>query len=159
MQENVDLYNSLREIKPLRNIELPDELEFGGIDIDESDDMPSSNAVIRPRSATGALGMHKLSDMQTALQYLNDDLGEDLNHMVYGRTFPDVYNPLSKMLVKDILLKSKGNPHISVVNTITRVNTALSKSIDGEAIIDLLTLMGAKRAVDDEKEKNSMLGI
>jgi hypothetical protein len=163
-----DLYEQLKKAEPMRDVELPkDELiELGDDEIDygnggngngnggngEDDDF------LKPRSATSALGMKKLSDVQTAIKIMNPDLGDvDLNNLVWGRTFPDVYNPLSKMLVKDLLLRSKGRPDVSVVSIMVKVNTGLSKSIDGEAIIDHLALMGVRRA-EEERDKNSLLG-
>jgi predicted nucleic acid-binding Zn-ribbon protein len=110
----------------------------------------------RPRSATGSFGMHKLTDMQSALLHLSPDLGEDLNHIFASRIFPDIYRPFQRMLVKDILFRTRGDYSVSVVSLIAKTNTVLSSAIDGEHIIDVETLMsGARR---EEAAKESMLG-
>lgn len=102
-------------------------------------------------------GSPKLSDMQTAVKQLNPDLGyKHLNVIQVSRTFPDVYNPLLRILVKSLIRTALcKNIKLSVAEAIAYVNTALSISIDGEGRIDIIHCLG--RAVAEvEKDKNSM---
>lgn len=98
-------------------------------------------------------GTPNLSDMQAADRRLYPDLGEKyLNHIQVSRVFPDVYNPMARILVKDLLQKSNGD--LSVAEAIANVNTGMSIGIDGEGRIDMLGLVGKATDAEVEKEKN-----
>ena len=139
-----DLYNSMSSIVPRREVDLPEENGksdgengLGGTFTDRQDYAP------------------KLSDMQVADKRLNPDLGhKHLNVLEMSRTFPDIYNPFFRMLVKDLI---RNNPDMRVSEAMAYVNTALSISIDGEGRIDMIHIMG--RAVEAESEKNKMTAM
>jgi hypothetical protein len=75
-----------------------------------------------------------------------------------SRTFPDVYNYLFEILVKDMVKKSlaSGSP-ISVPEAMAYVNTALSISIDGEGRIDEITIAKGHIAQAEEEKNKSVL--
>ena len=98
----------------------------------------------------------KLTDMQTADKRLFPDLGyPHLNDVQVSRIFPDVYNPMSRILVKDLIRNSDEN--MRVAEAIATVNTAVSIAIDGEGRIDELGLAGVSHEENMEKEKNKGL--
>ena len=84
----------------------------------------------------------KLTDMQAVTEKLCPDMGEDLNHIMASRIFPEIYRPFGRMLVKDRLWQTRGDMSVTLTMCIARTNTVLSAAIQGEHIIDLLTLYG-----------------
>ena len=100
----------------------------------------------------------KLSDMQTADKRLFPDLGYNhLNNIQVSRVFPDVYNPISRILVKDLIRNSDSD--MRVAEAIATVNTSVSIGIDGEGRIDELGLAGVSHEENLEKEKTKNLGL
>ena len=141
------IYESFSEITSERNIpsKEPDDLDIDGVE--------------RGRTLGEIMAdSPNLSDMQTADKRLFPNMGEKrthLNILQVSRVFPDHYNPLLSMLVKDLLMN---DPDLSVSEATTYAHTALSIAIDGEGRIDELQLMGS--AIKTEQEKlNSKIGI
>lgn len=100
----------------------------------------------------------KLSDMQTADQRLFPDLAGKLpiqwiNKLMVSRVFPDIYNPLFRICVKELVR----NTEMSVAEAIAYVNTAISIAIDGEGRIDEIRITG--RAAEAESEKSKAVGL
>ena len=113
----------------------------------------------RPSSGTSMFNRPKLSDMQAVTEKLCPDIGEDLNHITAGRTFPEVYRPLQRMLVKDRLWQTRGDMGVTLTSCIARTNTVLSMSIQGEHIIDLLTLYGGVKRDEAARDGGGQLGF
>jgi hypothetical protein len=131
-----DLFRQQSEIQPLRTEGIEDEdlKENGG-----------EYETIEERIA----GSHKLTDLQVADKRLNPDLGyKYLNVIQMSRVFPDIYNPLFRIMVKNLIK----NSNLSVAEAIAYVNTAASIGIDGEGRIDEITIM--KHSVVAEEVKN-----
>lgn len=137
------IYNTLKSIVPERDIEIP-EHEHGD-EVDEHGELESRMDSYR-----------KLTDLQVADKRLNPDLGiKYLNYTQMSRTFPDIYNPLFRIYVKDLI---KTHPEYSVAEAIALVTTALSISIDGEGRIDEIHIMGkAAEATADQIKKEAGL--
>lgn len=137
-----DLFSKMSEITPLRDTELED----GDLEEDESE-----HGALEERIE----GSRKLTDFQVADKRLNPDLGfRHLNILEMSRTFPDVYNPMFRILVKDLIK----NSNLSVAEALSYVNTALSISIDGEGRIDVIQI--AKGQVTQaETEQNKGTGL
>ena len=138
------LFESMRTINPVRDDiggeEAPSE-GGGGSDEDQS---------LEERLESG----RKPTDLQIADKRLFPDLAgvKHLNVQQMSRVFPDVYNPLFRIQVKD-LIKNTG---MSVAEAIAYVNTSLSIAIDGEGRLDLIAV--AKNGnVQTEDEKNKGL--
>jgi len=132
------LFREMSEVNPPRKVELPDE-DFSG---DGAGEFGEAGERI------------KLSDLQVADRRLNPDLSENkkmpyLNYLQMGRTFPDVYNPLFRILTKYVI-KRTGKP---VAEAMALVNTALSISIDGEGRIDEIALAKGLAEIKGEQEK------
>jgi hypothetical protein len=146
-EENDDLvvsnqvWGQLKSIVPERDIEVPEEGNGGN----EHGELESRMDSYR-----------KLTDLQVADKRLNPDLGiKHLNFLQMSRTFPDVYNPMFRILVKDIL---KNHPEYTVAEAIAYVSTALSISIDGEGRIDEIHIMGkAAEATAEQAKKDAGL--
>lgn len=141
--ESGELYNRLAEITPERDISNTDEPEHKG-----TGDVERQSLSERIESS------HNLTDMQTADKRLFPDLRQQhLNDMQVARVFPDIYNPMYHILVKD-LLKKTGS---SVAEALANVNTAMSIGIDGEGRLDELGLIGRASQVEMEKSKNPIV--
>ncbi len=96
-----------------------------------------------------------LTDIQSLDKGMFPDLGYNhLNFLMVSRVFPDTYNPLQSILVKDLLMN---NPDLSVAEAIALVHTSESIAIDGEGRIDKLALGGAVH--DDEAKKDEAKGM
>ncbi len=147
-------FEKMKQVVPPREIELPSE---------DGEGDGGGHGTLEERMETSP----KLSDMQTADRRLNPDLGyRHLNIMQMSRVFPDVYNPLFRIMVKDLIRRSRAEKNedgiakrMTVAEAIAYVNTALSMAIDGEARIDEINIMGRAIAEDVEKTKNSMGGM
>lgn len=131
------LWSQLRSVVPLRDVELPDDEGLGA-------DMKSQTMGERAEFAP------KLSDLQSALKVLLPKLRGYLDVLQVSRVFPDIYNPLRDLLVKDLLME---DDNLSVGEAIAFVNTALSIAIDGEGRIDVIALYGRASETEMEKEK------
>jgi hypothetical protein len=133
-----DLYNGLASIEPERDIAL----------VDESNPSGDNHKTMKERIEESP----NLSDMQTADRRLFPDMRRaHLNRAQVGRTFPDVYNPLYRINVKDAIktdMTKLPEEQQTIGEILTDVNTALSISIDGEGRIDELGLAGVAH---DEK--------
>jgi hypothetical protein len=141
VEENSDIiisnqvWNQLKSIVPERDIAVSEDAKDGG---DEHGELESRMESSR-----------KLTDLQVADKRLNPDLGDRyLNVLQMSRVFPDVYNAMFRILVKDLLKK---HPEYTVAEAISLVSTALSIAIDGEGRIDEIHIMG--KAVEAETEK------
>lgn len=137
------LFQSMREMNPIRDDivddEAPDEGGGGG-DEDETLEERMGNS-------------RKMSDIQVAVQTLNPNLGlRHLNVLKYGRTFPDSYNPLFNMLVKDQMRRNG----VSMTEAAVYANTALSISIDGEGRLDIIQL-ARQGAIGTDEDKGKGL--
>lgn len=139
------LFNKQSEFSPLRDTELEDE------DLSEDE-----HGVLEDRMEGG----RKPTDYQVLAKILNPDFGyKHLNLVATGRTFPDVYNYLFSILVKDLIKKSLAEgASLSVAEAMATVNTALSKSIDGEGILDNIAAY-TKGHVSEVEEKNKNIGL
>jgi len=131
------LFAGMRQFNPIREDvvedEVPDEGGSGEQSLDER--MESSR---------------KMSDIQILDKRLNPDLKIDyLNVQTMGRVFPDSYNPLFNMQVKD-LMRRKG---MSMTEAATYVNTSLSMAIDGEHILDTIQISRSGAIVPEDKDK------
>ncbi len=136
--EPSDLFSKMSAIEPLRDTELEDE------DLEEDED---EHGTLEERIDSG----RKLTDFQTLEKVLNPDFGyRHLNLVAMGRTFPDIYNPYFRILLKDLIK----NSNLSVAEAIAYANTALSKSIDGEGIIDNIVAYtkGNKEATTEQNK-------
>lgn len=141
IMEGDDLFSKMEELNPLRD----DEIEDDDLEDDDGEPITLSESIDRNR---------KLTDLQIADKRLNPDLGyRFLNVTQMSRTFPDSYNPLFIIYVKDLIKKSlaKGVP-ISVAEAIAYVNTALSISIDGEGRIDEIVVTKGRGQVEDQNK-------
>ena len=132
------LYNELAAITPEKDIALVD--------------VPTSNVGGHKTMKEQIEESPNLSDMQTADRRLFPDMKRaHLNRMQVSRIFPDVYNPLFRINVKDAIksdmLKTLEEQQ-TVAEIITDVNTSASIAIDGEGRIDELGLAGVAH---DEK--------
>ncbi len=135
-----DLFRKMSEIAPLRDAELEDE----DFEKDRDDD---EHGTLEERIDSG----RKLTDFQTLSNILNPNFGfTHLNLVAMGRTFPDIYNPYFRILLKDLIK----NSNLSVAEAIAYANTALSKSIDGEGIIDNIVAYtkGNKEATTEQNK-------
>jgi hypothetical protein len=136
------IFNNMSEIQPPRDVE--DEGDIFGGDEGEAES-------INERMKMG----RKMSDFQIADMRLNPDLSNNgltpyLQMITMGRTFPDVYNDLLNIFVKDIL---RSTP-LTATQAIASANTALSESIDGEARIDTIVMIkGAGESKTEEEKK------
>jgi len=130
-----DLYDSLKSVEPRRP--------------SEPDDTKGTDAKVKTMEEMSAESP-KLSDLQSALQFLLPKLQGYLNIIQVGRVFPDIYNPLLSILVKDLLAD---DDEMSVATAIAYANTALSIGIDGEGRIDVIGLYGRASETEVEKEK------
>ncbi len=143
----VDLFSQSNEIQPLR------EVDEGEDDLDTDGDGEES---LEERMEGG----RKLTDFQTLSKVLNPNFGySHLNLVAIGRTFPDVYNFYFSILVKGLIKRSLalGKP-IRIDEAIAIVNTALSKSIDGEGIIDNIVAY-TKGHQEVTTEQNKGIGL
>jgi len=134
------LYSQLRSVSPLRDVELPD---------DEEDEIGIKTQSMTERSDESP----KLSDLQSALKVLLPPLMRYLNVIQVSRVFPDTYNALFSLLVKDLLMEDE---KLSVGEAIAYVTTALSIAIDGEGRIDIIGLYGRAAETELEKEKTKI---
>lgn len=133
------LFASMRTINPTRDDIGDEEVPSEGGDEEQS---------LEERLEGGA---RKPSDLQVADKRLFPDLGvKHLNVQEAARIFPDNYNPLFRIQVKD-LIKNTG---MSVAEAITYVNTSLSIGIDGEGRLDEIALMKNGNAGTGEEDKN-----
>lgn len=156
LSESDRLFNEMATVEPRRNVELADEGDAEDRIVDDGGDTLDDRIKYSP----------KLTDMQVADKRLNPDLGFDhLNIIQMGRTFPDVYNPLFRILTKSLIRSSltkeadngKGkNKKITVAEAIAKVNTALSISIDGEGRLDEIHILGSSVRDNEEKSKNNL---
>lgn len=134
--DDLDIYNQLAEIAPERTVNIGEEpSESGHKSMKEKlEENPN------------------LTDMQTADRRMFPDMGRThLNRLLVSRVFPDVYNPLFRIIVKDAIKADFRKPlkeRQSVGEIITDCNTAMSIPIDGEGRIDELGLAGVAH---DEK--------
>ena len=137
------LWAELQSVVPARDVELLDE---GGLDTGIESQTMGERLTLAP----------KLSDLQSALQVLLPKLQSYLNVLQVSRVFPDIYNPLFRLLVKDLLMTDE---NLSVGEAIAYVNTALSIAIDGEGRIDVIALYGRASETEMEKEKAKVGGL
>jgi len=132
------LYNELSALTPEKELALVDAPESNG----------GGHKTMKEQTEESP----NLSDMQTADRRLFPNFGRaHLNRAEVGRTFPDVYNPLFRINVKDAIKSDMSKPaeeQQTIGEILTDVNTALSISIDGEGRIDELGLAGVAH---DEK--------
>jgi hypothetical protein len=127
------IWSQIKSIVPEREVEIPESTGDDG------------HGEIESRIDSN----RKPTDFQILDKRLNPDLGiKHLNWMQMGRTFPDVYIPLFKILVFDLI---KNHPELTVAEDIAIVNTALSISIDGEGRID--TIKTIRETVEATAEK------
>lgn len=142
--ESDKAFEQMSSIVPPREVDMPEETggngDGGGHDTLE-ERMESSP---------------KLSDMQTADKRLFPDLAGKLpiqwiNKLMVSRVFPDIYNPLFRICVKELVR----NTEMSVAEAIAYVNTAISIAIDGEGRIDEIRITG--RAAEAESDKSKMV--
>lgn len=135
------LFNSLRSPQPARVMDDSEEDEnLGGI----------ANESISERMEESP----NLTDVQSALKVLLPKMTRYLNPLQVSRVFPDTYNALFRLLVKDLLQEDDS---LSVGEAIATVTTVLSIAIDGEGRIDVIALYG--KASDTEIAKSERLGI
>ena len=96
-----------------------------------------------------------LTDVQSALRQLFPKSDKPwMDNIQMARVFPDVFNPLSRLLVKDMIQNSDGD--LSLAEAISIVNTDMSIGIDGEGRIDTIAIMGKAADNEIEKEKNKL---
>lgn len=141
-----DLYNQLAGIEPPRDIPKDDEES-------ESEDKDGR------KTFTERVAEHpNLSDMQAFDKRLFPDLGKrHLNGIMISRVFPDNYNPLGAILVKDLL---RDDEELTVGEAIAYVHVAESVAIDGEGRIDELALAGVVHQENIVKDQNNkLLGV
>ncbi len=135
--EAVDIFKDMSAIEPPRDEELEDD------DLEENED---GHGTLEERIE----GSRKLTDFQTLSKVLNPVFKVDyLNLVSKGRTFPDNYNDMADVFVKDLI--KMGYP---VPEALANVNTALSKSIDGESTIDNIVAYtrGNKEATTEQNK-------
>ena len=149
-------FDNLKQIQPMRDEESQASEEEPVID-DIGGGGGGGNQP-NPYSGTGAFGTRKETDTQTVTRLLNPDLGEDLNHITSSRVFPEIFRPLQRMLVKSMIFKNRGKTDGSIVPFIAKTNTAMTMALDGEHIIDMLTLIGGTKR-DEAAKENSALGF
>lgn len=139
--ESVDLFSKMSEITPLRDVELEDE------DLDKGD---GEHETLEERIDSG----RKLTDFQTLSLILNPDFGyKHLNLLAKGRTFPDSFSPLDIIMENDLIKRG-----VPVPEAIAIVYTVLTKSIDGEGIIDNIVAYTKGHATEIE-ENNKGAGL
>lgn len=141
-------WESFSELVPERtDVELPEEeSELLG----DSEDMERGSLTRRMKLSP------KLSDAQTFDLRLFPDLGTQyLNHLMVSQVFPDNYNHLLSIIVKDLMRRDKT---LTLTEAIVLANTALSIGLDREGRIDTLVLSGAAQA-QAEEEKNKLGNI
>lgn len=135
--DDLALYNELAEITPERVINVAEEPAENG-----------NHKSMKERLEESP----NLSDMQTADRRMFPDMGrKHLNRLLVSRVFPDVYNPLYRIIVKDAIKSDMSKPleeQQTVGEILTDCNTAMSIPIDGEGRIDELGLAGVAH---DEK--------
>ena len=141
--KTIALYDRLKTVEPLREV-LSDEADEEDVLGVEGRTM-SEQAEFSPR----------LSDVQSALKLLLPKLQGYLNVLQVSRVFPDTYNALFNLLVKDML---DTDPNLTFGEACAYVYTALSIAIDGEGRIDVIGLYGKVAEQELEKEKNKLIG-
>ena len=140
--EGSDLFDQLASVTPEREISL------------EEDSGGDGHRTLKERIEESP----NLTDMQTADRRMFPDLGSPyLNYVQVSRIFPDVYNPMFRIMVKDIIKNT--NSDVSVAEAIAKVNTACSIAIDGEGRIDVLGLAGVAHAEKMASEQNKGLAL
>jgi len=94
----------------------------------------------------------KLTDAQTCDKRLFPDLGKEwLNNLLVSRVFPDLYNDLFEIIVKDLLIE---NNDMSMGEAIATAEVALSIPIDGEGRIDEIQVFsGVVNQTSEDKSK------
>ncbi len=141
-------WKSFSELIPERDdVKIPDD--------DLDDVMGGGEPNVESSSGTLSQRMKlspKLTDAQTFdLRLFPSMKKEWLEILQVSRVFPDTYNHLFRIFVKDLMREDK---KITLAQAIAYVHTALSIAIDGEGRIDELALSsGAMQKEDDSKGK------
>lgn len=102
-----------------------------------------------------------LTDMQSAVKQLfPGELGGKIyNALMIARIAPDVFIPMLRLIVVDIIMQSDPNKPISVVEVMTVIYTLASIGLDGKGRIDQIELAGASKDVEDlEKLSKGLFG-
>jgi hypothetical protein len=95
----------------------------------------------------------KKSDIQIVIEKLFPEFPQDwLNKVLVSRVFPDAYNHLLMMGVKELVSTTE----MSVVQATMYMNSVLSMAIDGESRIDAIHIVGRGAEIEETKAKNSM---
>lgn len=143
--DDLDLYNQLAEVAPERTINVAE------------DNGDGNHKSMKERLEESP----NLSDMQTADRRMFPDMGrKHLNRLLVARVFPDVYNPLYRIIVKDAIKSDMSKPleeQQTVGEILTDCNTAMSIPIDGEGRIDELGLAGVAHDEKMELEKTKLV--
>ena len=139
---NQEEWSKMQELMPSRS----------DIALEEVDDDEGDHRSLSQRMADSP----KLSDMQTFDRRLFPDLGyTHLNNLQLARIFPDSFNPLQNILIKDLLQRDDG---LTVGECIATVHTSATIAIDGEGRLDELGLAGVSHEETMVKEQNKMIG-
>jgi len=136
--KDTDLFNELAGIAPPKDV-----------DENEEDSASGGDSMTERKEENP-----NLTDLQTFNKTLFPDLLKKwLNVLQVSRVFPDTYNHLLRLCVKDLMKQDK---EITLVEAIAYVSTALSIAIDGEGRIDVLALSGCTNQA--EKDTNKLSG-
>lgn len=143
------LYSQLSEAVSPRDIDEPDIL-----------DAPRSGNSGYSNTPGFLGGGAKLTDVQAAFKQLVVSTPFPwLDIIQRSRIFPDIYYPMSRILVKGIIRESIRmykkkmiEAPVSLVTAEAYTNTVMSIAIDGEGIFDILQLVGASQAQERAKE-------
>lgn len=136
--EEQSTYNELSEISPER-------------EIDDEEDVQTHQTLSERIAET-----RNPSDIEIALKELFADLGIDyLNVIQKARIFPDTFNHLFNILVKEVM---RNDRTMTLGKATALVETALTIAIDGEGRIELLGVVGALKKANEE-EKLKTLGV
>ncbi len=92
-----------------------------------------------------------LTDMQSAVKQLfPGELGGKIyNALMIARIAPDVFIPMLRLIVVEIIMQSAPNKPISVVEVMTVIYTLASIGLDGKGRIDQIELAGASKDTEE----------
>ena len=136
------IFDEMAEAVPEKGADLPD--------TDDDDE-------VEHQTLEQGMASPNLSDMAIADKRLFPKTGYDhLDMLMVSRVWPDSYNPLQSILVKDLL---RHDPKLRLAEAIVLVSTPQSIAIDGEGRLDTLTALGSSAATEQKNDMKNLGGI
>jgi hypothetical protein len=144
-------WKEFSELLPERtDVKVPEDDEFNSIGGESSGGDDDSGTLSQRMKSSP-----KLSDAQTFdLRLFPAMKKEWLEILQVSRVFPDTYNHLFRIFVKDLMREDR---KLTLAQAIAYVHTSLSIAIDGEGRIDELALSGATSNKADEDKSRGII--